>query len=138
MQEISQKSMKISKTTWSLLSYSKPSGVVRYQWSKQFVRSGEFKWEYRNRPLERTALHEVVAAHKRDIVRELLRHSESAKYIELPDINGRTALHEAASRGNQGIMRDLLGNRANVDPRDRQYLYHYMWWCMKTLLKRRT
>jgi ankyrin repeat protein len=87
---------------------------------KTIIRSKEFKWGHRYGDLERTALHEAVDVEKEDIVRELLRHSESAKYIDLGDAYRRTALHIAASKGNRVIMKYLLSNQADVDARDHQ------------------
>ncbi|KAJ8127429.1 hypothetical protein O1611_g6207 [Lasiodiplodia mahajangana] len=66
----------------------------------------------------RSPLHEAVRMDNRVIVKELLKHSECFRYIDLGDELGRSALHEAAARGYLEIMSDLLNNKANVDVPD--------------------
>ncbi|KAI0097622.1 hypothetical protein GGR51DRAFT_566344 [Nemania sp. FL0031] len=78
------------------------------------ARLGNKKLEKQNR----SPLHEAVRTNNRTIAKELLKHSECVRYIDLGDESGRSALHEAAARGYIEIIRDLLNNKANVDVSD--------------------
>ncbi|KAK3386480.1 ankyrin repeat protein, partial [Podospora didyma] len=68
---------------------------------------------------KRTPLHQAVIMGRIEVVEELLRHSECARFIDLGDINDRAAIHEAAARGHIDTLQMLLHSGAQVDVHDK-------------------
>ncbi|KAL7619502.1 hypothetical protein AAE478_010042 [Parahypoxylon ruwenzoriense] len=90
--------------------------------AEEIAAVGRTRLEQQDEESGRTVLHKAVIRNHSNVVKGLLRQSDSARYVNLKDRDGRTALHVAAFRGSHNIMKDLLAKQADIDATDNQYL----------------